>query len=74
MMERKAKISTGANDRPRNETIGQTGEGLPDDSARPLDTDEREIDRTREQLQDDAREKLRKELKKEIELPQKGSV
>jgi len=73
-MKQKAKISTGANDRPRNETIGQTGEGLPDDSARSLGTDEREIDCTREKLQADAREKLKKDLKKQTELPQKGSV
>ncbi|RWD36443.1 MAG: hypothetical protein EOS34_11360 [Mesorhizobium sp.] len=27
------KITTGTNDRPRNETIGKSGEGLPDDSS-----------------------------------------
>ncbi|TIL40910.1 hypothetical protein [Mesorhizobium sp.] len=34
------KITTGPNDRPRNETIGQSGEGLPDDSSTPLEVDE----------------------------------
>jgi len=29
----KEKITTGANDRPKHETIAQTGEGLPDDSG-----------------------------------------
>lgn len=34
------KITTGTNDRPRNETIGQSGEGLPDDSSTSLEVDE----------------------------------
>ncbi|PAP96934.1 hypothetical protein [Mesorhizobium wenxiniae] len=37
-MAQKAKITTGTNARPRNETIGQSGE--PDDSSRPLEVDE----------------------------------
>ncbi|RWQ46784.1 hypothetical protein [Mesorhizobium sp.] len=32
------KLTTGTNDRPRNETIGQSGE--PDDSSTPLEVDE----------------------------------
>lgn len=32
------KITTGTNDRPRNETIGQSGEGLP--GSTPLEVDE----------------------------------
>ncbi|WP_287214777.1 hypothetical protein [Mesorhizobium sp.] len=32
------KITTGTNDRPRNETIGQSGEGLP--GSTPLEIDE----------------------------------
>ncbi|MER8725238.1 hypothetical protein [Mesorhizobium sp. M1027] len=45
------KITTGANDRPRNETIGQSGEGLPDDSSRPLEVDEGWVARLRNKLQ-----------------------
>ncbi|RWF58947.1 MAG: hypothetical protein EOS50_01595 [Mesorhizobium sp.] len=37
-MAQKSKITTGTNDRPRNETIGQSGE--PDDSSTPLEVDE----------------------------------
>ncbi|MCF6101777.1 hypothetical protein [Mesorhizobium muleiense] len=37
-MAQKAKITTGTNDRPRNETIGPSGE--PDDSSMPLEVDE----------------------------------
>ncbi|WP_254024827.1 hypothetical protein [Mesorhizobium ventifaucium] len=37
-MAQKPKITTGTNDRRRNETIGQAGEGLP--GAKPLEVDE----------------------------------
>ncbi|RWQ29610.1 MAG: hypothetical protein EOS20_32690 [Mesorhizobium sp.] len=37
-MARKLEITTGTNDRPRNETIGQSGEGLP--GSTPLEVDE----------------------------------
>jgi hypothetical protein len=35
----KEKISEGANDRPKNETIAQSGAGLPDDSGPIIDVD-----------------------------------
>ena len=44
------KITTGLNDRPRNETIAQTGAGIPDDTSRPLEVDEAEIARVRAKL------------------------
>lgn len=50
-MAQKSKITTGTNDRPRNETIGQSGEGLPDDSSTSLEVDEAAVDRLRKQLQ-----------------------
>jgi hypothetical protein len=34
-MDDKAKISTGPNERPRNETIAGTGPGIPDDARGP---------------------------------------
>ncbi|MBE7184052.1 MAG: hypothetical protein INR68_06560 [Methylobacterium mesophilicum] len=49
-MEEKSKITTGLNDRPRNETIGQTGAGLPDDSGQPVEVDEKQMERMREKL------------------------
>jgi hypothetical protein len=49
-MKREAKISTGLNDRPRNETIGQTGEGIPDDSSSPPEAGDAEIAKVREKL------------------------
>ena len=42
-MAQEPKITTGANDRPRNETIGQTGGGAPDDSSRPVEVDDAQI-------------------------------
>lgn len=37
-MAQKPEITTGTNDRPRNETMGQSGEGLP--GSTPLEVDE----------------------------------
>jgi hypothetical protein len=50
-MAQEPKITTGANDRPRNETIGQSGEGLPDDSSRPIEPDETQAALVREKLE-----------------------
>ncbi|HEV7253280.1 MAG TPA: hypothetical protein VGN97_09275 [Mesorhizobium sp.] len=44
------KITTGPNDRPRNETIAQTGAGIPDDTSRPVEVDEAEVARVRAKL------------------------
>ena len=49
-MAARRKITTGLNDRPLDETIGQTGGGLPDDSGRSLETDEEQVERARESL------------------------
>jgi hypothetical protein len=50
-MAQKPKITTGPNDRPLNETIAQSGGGLPDDSGSPVDVEESAIKRVRRQLQ-----------------------
>ncbi|HZY67067.1 MAG TPA: hypothetical protein VFE52_00680 [Devosia sp.] len=44
------KISTGPNDRPKDETIAQTGAGLPDDSGHPVEVDEQEAARIEENI------------------------
>jgi hypothetical protein len=49
-MEKKPKISTGANDRPRDESIAQTAGGLPDDSSGVVDVEEVKIERVRARL------------------------
>jgi hypothetical protein len=47
---RTPKLSTGTNDRPKDETIAQTGDGLPDDSSQPVDIDEREAARLEQSI------------------------
>lgn len=42
--------STGPNARPRDTTIAQTGEGIPDDSGRPVQVDEAEARRIEEKI------------------------
>ena len=42
--------STGPNSRPRDTTIGQTGEGIPDDSGQPVQVDEDEARRIEEKI------------------------
>ncbi|MDB5646347.1 hypothetical protein [Methylobacterium sp.] len=42
--------STGTNSRPRDTTIAQTGEGIPDDSAYPVQVDEEEAKRIEEKI------------------------
>lgn len=42
--------STGPNARPRDTTIGQTGEGIPDDSVQPVQVDEAEAKRIEEKI------------------------
>ncbi|MCT7377207.1 hypothetical protein [Chelativorans salis] len=50
-MPHKSKITTGANDRPVDETVAQTGAGLPDDTSKQMDVDQRQVDETREVLE-----------------------
>ena len=69
-----SKITTGNNDRPKNETIAQTGGGIPDDSSAPVDVDDAEVERVRQKLEGNARDKLMQDVKDDIELPQKGSA
>lgn len=45
------KITDGANDRPRDASIGQSAVGLPDDSGRPVMVDEAEAKRMEASLQ-----------------------
>ncbi|MCJ8517972.1 uncharacterized protein with von Willebrand factor type A (vWA) domain [Pseudorhizobium tarimense] len=74
-MDNDKKITNGANDRPRNETIAQSGAGIPDDSSRPLEADDAEVDRVRDNLSGRSpRQQLKEEVREEIEKPQRGSA
>jgi hypothetical protein len=57
------KLTDEMNDCPKDAPIGQTAEGTPDDSSRPLDVDEGTVDAFRKELSEDPREKLQKEVK-----------
>ncbi|AWN47705.1 hypothetical protein DK419_16430 [Methylobacterium terrae] len=47
---RETKISNGPNARPRDETIAQTGPGLPNDSSAPVEIDEEEARRIEDRI------------------------
>jgi hypothetical protein len=65
----------GTNSRPLNDTIAQTGHGLPDDSSTPVEIDETEAQRIEDKLTGGSpQEKLKKEVAEEIEGPLKGSA
>ena len=44
-MSKEPPISDGQSGRPRDEPIGQTGRGLPNDTGRPVEVDEAEAAR-----------------------------
>ena len=49
-MNKDEKITDGLNDRPRNDTIGQTGPGVPDDSSEPIEVSDGAVERARKSL------------------------
>jgi hypothetical protein len=70
-----SKITNGANDRPKDDTIAQTGDGIPDDSGAPIDVSDEEVERTRNKLRGGtSHEDLMNEVEEEIDLPTKGSA
>ncbi|MBB4191864.1 hypothetical protein GGE45_001407 [Rhizobium aethiopicum] len=72
-MDKRAKISTGTNDRPRNETIAESGPGIPDDSGRMVEVPDVEARRMKASLLRDRLDELKEKLDEETELPQRGS-
>lgn len=50
-MNKDEKITEGLNDRPRNDTIGQTGPGIPDDSSEPIEVSDAAVERARDSLE-----------------------
>ncbi|MGI6852382.1 hypothetical protein [Mesorhizobium sp. 1B3] len=72
-MTARPKITTGSNDRPKDDTIAQTGPGLPDDTSRPVEATDDQIKHAKESLRETPRQKLKREVDEEIELSQKGA-
>ncbi len=50
-MAENEKLTTGANDRPKDEPIAQTASGLPDDSSSPVEVDDETVEKMRQKLQ-----------------------
>jgi len=68
------KITHGANARPKNDTIAQSGGGMPDDSSALIETSDEEIACVREKLgANDPREK-KEGLEKQRERSKSGSA
>ena len=67
------KITDGLNDRPKDSSIGQTADGLPDDSGQPVEVDQKTIEATKRKLSDDPREKLLNEVKQQEDASRLGS-
>ncbi|MEF0941921.1 hypothetical protein [Rhizobium sp. BR 362] len=67
------KITNGANDRPKNETIAQTGAGIPDDSGASIEASDEEIARVREKLGTDHK-KEKEDLERQLERPKHGTA
>ncbi|KKB12544.1 hypothetical protein VE25_06355 [Devosia geojensis] len=72
-MPQRKKITTGPNDRPVDESIGQTAPGLPDDSSRSPDVDDRDVERVKRKIVDDPRARLKKEVDEAIKASERGS-
>ncbi|MBB3354101.1 hypothetical protein FHT70_004052 [Rhizobium sp. BK049] len=72
-MDRKAKISTGTNGRPRNETIAESGPGIPDDSGQTVEVPDAEARPMKASLLRDRLDELKEKLDEETELPQRGA-
>ena len=76
-----SKLTNGLNDRPKGETIAQTGAGLPDDTSRPPELDDEEASKIEQKIRsmgskgsEQAQADLKSEVEQDIELPLKGSA
>jgi len=67
------KLTDGLNDRPKNSSIGQSAEGLPDDSSRPVEVDDQIVESVKRKLTDNPRERLLKEVKQQEDASRQGS-
>ena len=68
------KITDGLNDQPKDASIAQSGPGLPDDSSQPVEATDEEVERVRAKLEDNGREKVKREIDEQVEKPQRGSA
>jgi hypothetical protein len=72
-MNSSRKITTGKNDRSRDETIAQSGPGIPDDSGTPVEVDEVQVERAKASLQEDPERKLQRQVAATTKSTQRGA-
>ncbi len=75
------KQTDGLNDRPKGETIAQTGAGLPDDTSSAPDISDEEAAKIEDKIRSmgtkgsqQAQDDLQSEVQQDIDLPLKGSA
>lgn len=76
------KSTTGANDRPKTDSIAQTAPGIPDDSAMPVDASDQQLEAVRaalgvgapDQGEADQRPAQRKDHQQDDQNPKGGPV
>ena len=73
-MADKEKITDGLNDRPLNDTIAQTGGGIPDDSGSPVEVEPGEVERVRAKLGLKPGQTTQEKVEEATDLPQRGSA
>jgi hypothetical protein len=64
----------GLTDRTKDDTIAQTGPGIPDDSSSPIQASDEEIARIRSALKDGEQMDEKEELEKQLERPKHGTA
>ncbi|KAA0690950.1 hypothetical protein DTW90_29095 [Neorhizobium sp. P12A] len=69
-----SKITNGPNDRPRDESIAQSGPGIPDDSSAPVTASDKEIEEARRKLRSGYRPSESVELERQLERPKHGTA
>ncbi|KAA0685654.1 hypothetical protein DTW90_34890 [Neorhizobium sp. P12A] len=69
-----SKITNGPNDRPKDESIAQSGPGIPDDRRAPVTASNKEIEEARRKLKSGDRPTESVELERQLEHPKHGTA
>ncbi|MBB4482787.1 hypothetical protein [Rhizobium etli] len=67
------KVTDGINQRPKDETIAQTGSGVPDGSGAPIDASDEEITGIRNKIGAVEREE-KEDLERQLARPKHGTA
>lgn len=69
-----SKITNGPNDRSRDDSIAQSGPGIPDDSSAPVEASDNDIAEARRKLQQGADACESTKLERQLERPKHGTA